>query len=83
MWPLKLNSLDCQESIARNRFLNRKQPFDREHPISSLFWFSPQKYYIWTEFEISSKKRVLGRISKNSEVQSIPESLENSTSEDT
>ena len=34
-----------------------------------------------TKIEISSNKRAPGRVSKNGLVQSIPESLENSTSE--
>ena len=77
MRPLRLNSPGSQESIAPNRF----SKFDREHDFSSLFQFWSIYSPIGAKIEISSKKRVRGRISKNGLVQSIPESLENSTSE--
>ena len=77
MYPLYYHFPGSQESIAPNRF----SKFDRAYAFSSLFRFSPQRDYIQTEIEIVSKTRVPIRISKNGLLQSIPESLKNSTSE--
>ena len=81
MRPLRLNSPGPWESIAPNCF----SEFDLEVQAGTRFVglipFSPQSGYISTKIEIRSKKRVPDRILKNGSVLSIPESLENSTSE--
>ena len=77
MRPLRLNSPGSQESIAPKRF----SKFDREHAFSSLFQFLSIHSPTGAKIEISSEKRVPGRISKNGLVQSIPENLENANTE--
>ena len=76
MRPLRLNYPGCQEPIASYRF----SKFDREHAFSSIFQFWSMCSPIGAKIEISSKKHVPGRISKNGLMQWIPESL-NSSSE--
>ena len=64
----RISGIDCTKPFFEIR------PGSRFFELISIF---VQWDYIWTKIEISSKKRVSGRISKNGLVQSIPESLEN------
>ena len=75
MHPLYKHSSGSQGSIAPNRF----SKLYREHAFLSLFrfWYILYGPYspIEAKIEISSKKRVPGRILKNGLLQSIPEIL--------
>ena len=62
-----------QQSNAKNRF----SKFDREHALSLLFRFWSIYSPIGTKIEITTKKRVPGRISKNGFLHLIAEGLEN------
>ena len=71
--PLRLNSPNTQELIAPNSF----SKFDREHTISSLFQF-------WSKYSPSGRKSKSARksVCPVEFRKTIPECLENSTSED-